>query len=133
MLAFLRDGSRLITGTRDGALQIWDPENSRMSELPSQGTSVTGLAVSPDGKTFATGTAGGVLRLWDSSCLEQTGATCEFVVGVTGLAFHPDGRTLAVGQNDGTLQLLEIPRSKAIGPELQNLERRPHAGLQPRW
>jgi eukaryotic-like serine/threonine-protein kinase len=119
MLAFLRDSSRLITGTRDGALQIWDPDNSRMSELPSQGTSVTGLAVSPDSKTFATGTAGGVLRLWDSSCLGQTGATCELVVGVTGLAFHPDGRSLAVGQNDGTLQLLEIPLSKAIGPELK--------------
>ena len=69
MLAFLRDGRRFVTGTRDGALQIWDPDNSRMSELPSQGTSVTGLAVSPDGKTFATGTAGGVLRLWDPSCL----------------------------------------------------------------
>ena len=119
MLAFLRDGRRFVTGTRDGGLQIWDPDNSRMSELPSQGTSVTGLAVSPDGKTFATGTAGGVLRLWDPSCLGQTGATCELVVGVTGLTFHPDGRSLAVGQNDGTIRLLEIPRSKAIGPELK--------------
>jgi WD40 repeat protein len=118
MLAFLRDGRRFVSGTRDGALQIWDPDNSRVSELPSQGTSVAGLAVSPNGKTFATGTANGVLRLWDSSSLGQTGATRELVVGVTGLAFHPDGRSLAVGQNDGTLRLLEIPRSKAIGPEL---------------
>jgi eukaryotic-like serine/threonine-protein kinase len=119
MLAFLRDGRRLVTGTRDGGLQIWDPDNSRMSELPSQGTSVTGLAVSPDGKKFATSTAGGVLRLWDPSCLGQTGATCELVVGATGLTFHPDSRSLAVGQNDGTIRLLEIPQSKAIGPELK--------------
>jgi len=118
MLAFLRDGKRFISGTRDGALQIWDPDNSRVSDLPSQGTSVAGLAVSPDGNTFATGTANGVLRLWDASCLQQTGATCELVVGVTGLTFHPSGRSLAVGQNDGTIQLMNIPLSKAIGPEL---------------
>jgi eukaryotic-like serine/threonine-protein kinase len=119
MLAFLHDGQRFVTGTRDGGLVVWGPENSRNSELPSQGTSVTGLAVSSNGKLFATATDGGVLRLWDTSCLRQTGATCEFVVAVTGLTFHPDGRTLAVGQDDGTLRLVEVPTPKAIGPALQ--------------
>ena len=119
MLAFLRDGRRFVTGTRDGGLAVWEPENSRMTDLPSQGTSVTGLAVSSNGKTFATATDGGVLRLWDTSCLRQTGATCEFVVAVTGLTFHPDGRTLAVGQDDGMLRLVEVPTPKAIGPALQ--------------
>ena len=42
-----------------------------MTELPSQGTSVTGLAVSSNGKIFATATDGGVLRLWDTSCLHR--------------------------------------------------------------
>jgi WD40 repeat protein len=119
MLAFLRDGRRFVFGTRDGGLVVSEPGNARLTDLPSQGTSVTGLAVSSNGRTFATATDGGVLRLWDTSCLRQTGATCEFVVAVTGLAFHPDGRTLAVGQDDGTLRLVEVPKPKAIGPALQ--------------
>ncbi len=119
MLAFLRNGTQLITGTRDGALQVWDITNARMTDLPAQGTSVTGLAVSPHGDAFATGTLGGVLRLWDPYSMRQTAATCELVVGVTGLAFHPDGRSLAVGQNDGSVRLLNIPGSKSVGPELR--------------
>ena len=129
MLAFLRDGKRFVSGTRDGALQIWDPDHSRVSELPSQGTSVAGLAVSPDGKTFATGTANGVLRLWDPACLGQTGATCELVVGVTGLAFHPDGRSLAVGQNDGTLRLLEDTTIQGHRTGTKGRQRGPYSRL----
>jgi WD40 repeat protein len=119
LIEFLRDRRRLVVGTRDGGLHVWDAEASRVADLPAQGTSVTALAVSPNGRTFATGTAGGVLRLWDTTWLGQTGQTDELVVAVTGLAFHPDGHTLAVGQDDGTVRLLDVPRPKAVGPPLR--------------
>jgi WD40 repeat protein len=119
MIAFLRDGRRVVTGTRDGSLHVWDTVTARAFDLPPQGTGVTGLAVSPDGRTFATGTAGGFCRLWDSVSLSQTGHTYKLVSAVTGLAFHPDGRTLAIGQDDGTIRLWDVPLPKAVAAPIR--------------
>jgi WD40 repeat protein len=118
MLSYLRDGQRLVMGTRDGGLRVWNPESEQVFELPSQGTSVMSLAVAPDGKMFATGTANGILRLWDTRSLRQVGATGEFAVAVTGLMFHPSVRSLVVGLDDGAIRLVVPPTAKAVGPVL---------------
>ncbi len=121
MIAFSQDGQRIITGTRDGGLHVWNAQTARVSDLPPQGTSVTSLAVSSDGRTFATGTAGGVVRLWDTTMLGPIGQTYKLVTAVTGLAFAPDGSTLAIGQEDGTIRIWEAPRPKALGAPLTTL------------
>jgi WD40 repeat protein len=117
-IAFGRDGRRIITGTSDGRIHVWDAESARAFDLPPQGTAVTSLAVSPDGGLVATGTAGGVVRLWDTNPLEQTGQTSMLVNAVTGLAFHPGGAILATGQDDGLIRLWELPRPMDIGRPL---------------
>jgi WD40 repeat protein len=94
---------------------VWDAEAGRTFDLPSQGTEVTDLAVSPDGRVFASGTEGGVIRLWDTSLLGPIGPTRKLAGAVAALAFDPDGRVLAIGGDGGSIRLCEVPRPKAIG------------------
>jgi hypothetical protein len=119
-IAFSHDGQRIITGTRDGRLHVWDPELGRVSDLPPQGTAVTSIAISPDGNLFATGTEGGTVRLWDTTSLRQTGQTYKHNGAARGLAFRPDSQALAIGQDDGTIRLWGVPRSTAIGHSLRS-------------
>ncbi len=72
-IAFGRDRLSIITGTRDGRLHVWDP-GGYASPSCAQGTSVTGLDVSPAGETFAAA-AGGVIRLWDLNMLGHPAQT----------------------------------------------------------
>lgn len=119
MIAFLRDGRRVVTGTRDGGLRVWDTSTDLVTDLPPQGSSVTGLAISPDGHSMVTGTAGGLVRIWDTTTLSSTGPTYKLSSAVTGLAFDPNGRSLAIGQDDGTVRLWEVPRPRSIGAPLR--------------
>ncbi len=108
-------GRKIIRGRRGGRLHVCDAETDRGFDLPSQGTEVTCLAVSPDGQVFASGTEGGVIRLWDTSLLGPIGQTSKLAGAATALAFDPDGRVLAIGGDDGTIQLWEVPHQKALG------------------
>ena len=117
-IALGRDRLSIITGTRDGRLHVWDPEGVRISELRSQGTSVTGLEVSPDGETFAAA-AGGVIRLWDFNMLGHPAQSMMTGWAATRVAFHPAGRGLATGQYDGIIQLWTLPGSAAIGHSIR--------------
>ncbi|WP_020465699.1 protein kinase domain-containing protein [Singulisphaera acidiphila] len=119
MIAFLRDGRRVVTGTRDGGLRIWDTATDQVTDLPPQGSSVTGLASSPDGRLMVTGTAGGYLRIWDTTTLRPTGPTYKLSSAVTGLTFHPDGHSLAIGQDDGTIRLWAVPRLRSLGSPIK--------------
>jgi WD40 repeat protein len=84
-LAFTPDGSRLVSGSEDGSICLWDPEDPRyFRELVAASCSsssdengVTCIAVSPDGQTIAAGVGwygeirllsmadGSFIRSWD--------------------------------------------------------------------
>lgn len=65
-LAFTSGGTRLISGSEDGSIRIWDLEHPRELLLIRTGSAVKSLAISPDGRTLAAGLADGTLRLWDA-------------------------------------------------------------------
>jgi WD40 repeat protein len=88
---------------------------ARVSELPSQGTAVTGLDVAPDREIFAAATADGVIRLWSFNRLDHPVQTVIPGGAATRVAFHPAGGALATGEDDGTIRLWTLPRPPAIG------------------
>ncbi|WP_422928451.1 serine/threonine-protein kinase [Singulisphaera sp. PoT] len=118
-LAFLGDGHRVVVVAGDGRVLVWAPDVSRVTDLPPEGTAVTGLAVAPGGERFATGTEGGNVRIWNSTTLHQEAQTLKLVEPVRSLAFRPDGNALACGLDDGTIRLWTLPRTGPIaGPML---------------
>ncbi|MCA9291091.1 MAG: protein kinase, partial [Phycisphaerales bacterium] len=108
-LAASRDGTRLVSGDRNGAVLAWDiaTDSGQPRRLRPEATDpahdVWSLAWSPEGDSFATGSLDGTACAWPSDgskslreFRDQDGTTYGHVYAV---AFSPDGteRQLAVG------------------------------------
>jgi WD40 repeat protein/serine/threonine protein kinase/DNA-binding SARP family transcriptional activator len=128
-LAFSPDGRRLVTGSLEGGLKVWEVETGRqLDSLSGNLGQVVDLAFSPDGAVLATSSSDGTLRLWDVGTGRQTltlaggvagevGAESKFCfrtlhlayLGVGGkLAFSPDGTRLAYTAADGNVRVLAL-------------------------
>jgi WD40 repeat protein/serine/threonine protein kinase len=62
-VAISPDGLRLVTGTRNGEIRIWDAAGLR--ELLSLRASAIRVGFSPDGRWLVSGETAGRVRLWD--------------------------------------------------------------------
>jgi WD40 repeat protein len=93
LATFSPDGKRVLHGSLDGVVRLWDRKFGRLiHSIEPRGGSVYGVAISPDGHHALSGGEDRIVRLWnlDSGKLvrELKGHT-EPVLTVT---FSPDGR-----------------------------------------
>jgi WD40 repeat protein len=115
-LAFSHDSAILATGSRDGAVHLWDvrtPEAPVLLSTPGTfGGTVNQVAFSPNGKLLAAGSTDKTVRLWDI-----TNPATPAPIGspltpanhyVYSTDFSPDSRTLAVSLADSTIRLYDI-------------------------
>ena len=105
-VAYSRDGSYMLTGSRDKTARLWDSLMCRQRQVFTDGNSVVlSVAFSPDGKYVLTGHDDNVARLWDA----KTGQLIRTFTGQTGwinsAAFTPDGRFVITGSQDGTVRI----------------------------
>jgi len=114
-LEFSPDGTKLLSGDRQGNVIISEVSNGR-TEAPLKGENMYYRAVfSPDGKKIATADQDGKIRIWDaaSKTIERT------LTGHTGvvklLSFSPNGQRLASAADDNTVRLWD----PATGQELK--------------
>ena len=110
-LAFSPDNSRLLSGSEDKSLLIWDLQDQVcMATLKGHNAWVTAVAWSEDGKTVASGDAGKVIRLWDLETQKEQTTIKGHDNTINALDFSPVetpvyGRCLASGSVDGTIRL----------------------------
>jgi WD40 repeat protein len=139
-IAFTPDGTRVLAGTTDGTVAVWDGKSSEAAFTDvAAGAEINRLAVSPDGTRLATGsinlgaepTDSATIRLWqlDGSRLTEESQIDDAPYGY-GLAFTPDGSRLVIGganqlaihSLDGGQNIIvdlpdEIVRSVAVSPD----------------
>ena len=106
-LAWLPD-SRLISGSINGQIGIWDPATGEEQHLPTSHTDqVPAVAVSPDGEWIATGSGDHTVILWDAN-----GRRLRRLRGhrnlVQGLAFDSSGQRLLSTSDDNDLRLWDL-------------------------
>lgn len=119
-LAVSPDGSRALTGSRDGTAALWDARTGkRLRVLKGHRGTVPSTAFSPDGARLLTGAGDGTLRLWDAA----TGRLLRaIVVGggeVFSAAFSPDGARALSADHAGSLKLWRLEDGvllKDLGP-----------------
>ena len=103
------DGQKLLTGSEDGFVQLWDLVTLQAQGPPLRrhlGT-VSGAAFSPDGRMAATVSWDGSVEVWDASngeVLHQYGHPDQ----VSAVAFAADGQTLLTGGENGLVQLWDL-------------------------
>ena len=68
-VAFSPDGSRIVSGSNDVTIRLWDVSTGQQIGEPLTGHSsyVNSVAFSPDGSLIVSGSENETIRLWDVS------------------------------------------------------------------
>ncbi|MFP6671454.1 MAG: hypothetical protein VB857_08575, partial [Pirellulaceae bacterium] len=69
-VAFSPDGKRIVSGSSDKTLKVWDVETgSEIGTLKGHSYHVNSVAFSPDGKLVVSGSHDKTVKIWDISGL----------------------------------------------------------------
>lgn len=106
-LAFSPDGKRIVSGSLDDAVRLWDTDTRQPIGQPMTGHTgwVTSVAFSPDGKRVASASLDSTIRLWDADTRQLIGQPINDQSAVSSVAFSPDGKWIVSGDGSGTVRL----------------------------
>jgi len=108
-VAFSHDSKRILTGSADRTVRVWDVDKrqNRLS-LHGHSSAVWGVAFSADGKRILTGSVDQTAKVWDAAKgtepLTLKGHT-SYVYSVT---FSPDGKRILTGSADNSARVWPI-------------------------
>jgi WD40 repeat protein len=121
-VAFSPDGRRIVSGSLDGTVRIWDADTGQLFGEPLIGHTslVLSIAFSPDGR-ITSGSSDQTIRIWDSDTGQPFG---EPLTGhkssILSVAFSPDGQRIASGSNDQTVRIWDVDTGQQVGEVLAN-------------
>eukprot|EP01061_Rhynchopus_euleeides_P016565 TRINITY_DN27885_c0_g2_i1.p1 TRINITY_DN27885_c0_g2~~TRINITY_DN27885_c0_g2_i1.p1 ORF type:complete len:560 (+),score=194.54 TRINITY_DN27885_c0_g2_i1:116-1681(+) len=120
--AFSPNGSRLVTGSFDGFIEVWNPETGKIrkdleyqkdGDYMSHDRAVLALDMSHDGEMLASGCQAGTVKIWKVStgqCMRLFNAAHS--AGITSIQFTKDGSQVLTSSFDGTARVHGIKSGK---------------------
>jgi WD40 repeat protein len=121
-IAVSPDGKRIVSGSSDKTLQLWDADLGIALGEPLRGhiNAVQSVAFSPDGKRIVSGSSDKTLQLWDAGLGVALGEPLRgHINAVQSVAFSPDGKRIVSGSSDSTLRLWDADKGVALGEPLR--------------
>jgi WD40 repeat protein len=117
--AFSQDGSRIVSGSDDGIVRVWDPSTGKVvQELKGHTALVLSVAFSLKGTRIVSGSGDETVRVWDA----HSGAELRTLEGhtswVQSVAFSPNGTRILSGSYDQTVRVWDADS----GAELKRLK-----------
>ena len=112
------NGTRVVTGSQDKTIRIWDVESGSVVGEPLTGhtSSVDSVAYSPDGRRIISGSYDRTIRIWDA----ETGALVGNPLyghtdSVRSVACASNGRHIISGSNDSTIRIWDFEANTEAG------------------
>ncbi|CCA74228.1 related to WD40-repeat protein (notchless protein) [Serendipita indica DSM 11827] len=120
-VSFSPDSSRIVCGSTDKTIRIWDADTGQLLGEPLRGheNSVFAVAFSPDGSRIVSGSMDHTIRLWDADSGEPLGEPLRgHGSSVWAVSFSPDGLRIVSGSKDNTIRLWDADTGAPLGGPL---------------
>ncbi|KAF8834616.1 WD40 repeat-like protein, partial [Paxillus ammoniavirescens] len=105
---FCPNEGKLVTGSSDNTLRIWDHPTGAVEVLRGHSRSVQDVDVSRDGKMIVSGSNDATVRIWN----RELGETIHVCKGheddVMSVQFSPDSSRVVSGSDDSTVRVWSI-------------------------
>jgi WD40 repeat protein/serine/threonine protein kinase len=114
-VAFSADGKRIVSGSGDNTVKVWDADTgTEMLTLKGHKAGVYSVAFSPDGKRILSGSDDWMLKVWDAEKGSDILSLKEHRGGVTSVAFSPDGKRILSGGFDKTVKVWDAEKGTEL-------------------
>ena len=107
-VSYSPNGTRVVSGSNDNMIRIWDAESGAVVGEPLKGHNggVNSVAYSPDGRYIISGSYDRTIRIWDAETGAAVGNPLEVHTdSVSSIAYSPDGRHIISGSADRTIRI----------------------------
>ncbi|MCP4696431.1 MAG: PKD domain-containing protein, partial [Gammaproteobacteria bacterium] len=100
------DGTRIVSGSSDDTLKVWDAgSGAELLTLSGHTASVYAAAFSPDGTRIVSGSDNNTLKVWDAGSGAELLTLSGHTNYVMAAAFSPDGTRIYSGSWDRTIKV----------------------------
>ncbi len=108
-IAFCGEGSRIVTGSNDFSVVLWDlPQLIEKDEFDLHDGSINWLTFTQDGKKLVTASNDRTVRFWDPDSIVPLGEPLKHNGRVLSVAISPDNQWVASGTLEGEVTLWDM-------------------------
>jgi len=114
-VAVTLDGKRVISGSSDSTLKVWNLEpNKEPLTLTGHGGWVNAVAVTPNGKRAISGSSDSTLKVWDLERNKELFTLTGHNSSVTAVAITPNGKWVISGSYGNTIKVWSLEKRKLL-------------------